>query len=209
MLATREALVRRGLRLEALTISWNIVEAVVAVGAGYLAGSVALVGFGLDSTIETIAGVAVYRRLLSEARGATEEELEEHERRALRVVGITFFALGAYILYQAARTLWLQEPPETSSTGIALAAISLAVMPFLAWAKHRAGKALESRALIADAKETLICSYLSCALLAGLALNATLGWWWADPIAALAMLPLVLHEGWEATEHAFHSVGKS
>ncbi len=198
----RHALLQRGLRLEALTISWNVIEAAVAIGAGWLAGSVALVGFGLDSTIETIAASALYLRLRAEMRGATDEEAEAHETRALRVVGITFFALSLYIVYEAGSTLWFQEPPDTSQIGIALAALSLLVMPFLAWAKFRTGRALESRALIADAKESLACSYLSLALLLGLGANALLGWWWADPVAALAMLPWILREGWEALEEA-------
>lgn len=198
----RTKLLKRGLRLEALTISWNVVEAVVAIGAGWLAGSVALVGFGLDSTIETIAASALYIRLRAEMKGASEEEAEAHEVRALRIVGITFFALALYILYEAGSTLWLQEAPEASPIGIGLATLSLLVMPFLAWAKLRTGQALESRALIADAKETIACSYLSLTLLVGLGTNALLGWWWADPVAALLMLPWVLREGWEALEEA-------
>ena len=156
---TRNDLLVRGLRLEALTISWNVIEAFVAIGAGWLAGSVALVGFGLDSSIETIAAVALYVRLRAELRGASEEETEAHEKRALRVVGVTFFALALYIVYEAGSTLWLREPPEPSRIGIGLATVSLVVMPFLAWAKHRTGEALGSRALIADAKET-ICLHL-------------------------------------------------
>jgi cation diffusion facilitator family transporter len=175
---------------------------VIAIGAGWLAGSIALVGFGLDSVIETIAAGALYRRLSAEQSGATEEEAEAHERRALWIVGITFFLLGGYIAFEAISTLWKSEPPETSPVGIILASVSLVVMPVLAFAKHRSGKALNSRALVADAKETFVCSYLSLSLLAGLGLNAMFGWWWADPIAALTMLPFVLHEGWEAIEEA-------
>jgi divalent metal cation (Fe/Co/Zn/Cd) transporter len=117
-------------------------------------------------------------------------------------VGVTFFLLSGYIVFEAASTLWTKEPPEVSRVGIILAAVSLAVMPALAIAKHRAGKALDSRALVADAKETFVCSYLSLTLLAGLGLNALFGWWWADPVAALAMLPLVIREGWEALAEA-------
>ncbi len=198
----RVTLLRRGLRLEALTIAWNVIEAVVAIGAGLIAGSVALVGFGLDSTIETIAAAALYLRLRAEMRGATEAEAEAHEARALRVVGITFLALAVYIVYEAGSTLWFREPPEASMVGIALAALSLAVMPFLALAKYRTGEALKSRALIADAKETIACCYLSLALLLGLGANALFGFWWADPVAALAMLPWVVREGFEALEES-------
>ncbi len=201
-MAARSLLLNRALWLERLTIVWNVAEAVIAVGAGWLAGSIALVGFGLDSVIETIAAAALYRRLRAEQNGATEEEAEAHERRALWIVGITFFLLGGYIAFEAVSTLWMSEPPESSPVGIILASVSLVVMPVLAFAKHRTGKALDSRALVADAKETFVCSYLSLSLLAGLGLNALFGWWWADPIAARAMLPFVLHEGWEAIEEA-------
>ena len=205
---TRSLLLKRALWLERLTIVWNVAEAVIAVGAGLLAGSIALVGFGLDSVIETIAAAALYRRLRAEQSGATEEEAEAHERRALWIVGVTFFLLSAYIVFEVASTLWTKEPPEVSRVGIILAAISLVVMPALAIAKHRAGKALESRALVADAKETFVCSYLSLTLLAGLGLNALFGWWWADPVAALTMLPLVIREGWEALAEAREGAGE-
>lgn len=198
----RDLLLRRALRLEALTITWNVIEAVVAIGAGWLAGSVALVGFGLDSTIETVAAGALYHRLRAERRGATSERTDALELRALRIVGVTFFALALYIVYEAGSTLWMQEPPDASRVGMALAALSLVVMPFLAWAKLRTGQALQSRALVADAKETIACSYLSLTLLLGLGANALFGWWWADPVAALAMLPWVVREGWEALEES-------
>jgi divalent metal cation (Fe/Co/Zn/Cd) transporter len=203
----RSALLGRALRLERLTIGWNVAEAVVAVGAGWLAGSIALVGFGLDSVIETLAALALYRRLRAELGGASEEEAEAHERRALWIVGVTFLLLSGYIFFEAATTLWLREPPGASWVGLSLAALSLAVMPTLAIGKHRTGKALGSRALIADAKETFVCSYLSLTLLAGLGLNALFGWWWADPVAALAMLPFLVREGKEAIEEARESRG--
>jgi len=205
---TRSLLLNRALWLERLTIAWNVAEALIAIGAGWRAGSIALVGFGLDSVIETIAALALYRRLRAEQAGVTEEEAEAHERRALWIVGVTFFLLSGYIVFEVASTLWTKEPPEASRVGIILAAVSLAVMPALATAKHRAGKALKSRALVADAKETFVCSYLSLTLLAGLGLNALFGWWWADPVAALAMLPLVIHEGWEAIEEAREGAGE-
>jgi divalent metal cation (Fe/Co/Zn/Cd) transporter len=199
---TRDALLRRGLNLERLTVGWNVLEAVVAIAAGYLAGSVALVGFGLDSVIESISGVALYRRLSLELREGGIGDTEAGERRALYFVGVSFFLIAAYVLYEAATTLWERRAPEHTTVGIVLASASLAAMPLLAWGKLRTARALGSRALEADSKETFVCAYLSLALLLGLALNAQLGWWWADPAAALAMLPLIVHEGWEAIETA-------
>ena len=194
----RDLLLRRGVRLEWFTIGWNSVEAVVAIGAGLLAGSIALVGFGLDSVIETGAGVMVLWRLRREVAGAHDDQVERAERSALRFVGITFLALGGYVLYESARKLWSQEAPAESWVGIGLAICSLIVMPLLAFRKRAVARALGSRALAADAVETLVCSYLSLTLLLGLGLNALAGWWWADPIAALAMLPLIFKEGFEA-----------
>ena len=198
VVAPRQGLLHRALWLEALTIAWNVVESVVAVSAGYIAGSPALVGFGLDSVIETIAASALYRRLRAELRGTTGEKIEDQERLALRIVGVTFLLLAAYIVYEAGTTLWNREAPDESAIGIALATLSLIVMPALAFAKLRAGQKLESRALIADSKETFVCSYLSLALLLGLGANALFGVWWADPVAALLMLPWVAKEGLEA-----------
>jgi divalent metal cation (Fe/Co/Zn/Cd) transporter len=199
-LALRIRLLRHALRLEALTISWNVLEAAIAIIAGAIAGSIALVGFGLDSVIETIAAATLYWRLRSELTGSDGPSLEQRERRALQVVGVTFLALAAYILYEAGGTLWFRETPEPSRVGIALAGLSLVVMPMLAFAKLRTGRRLQSRALIADSKETFVCSYLSFALLLGLGANAMYGAWWADPVAALLMLPWVVKEGLEALE---------
>jgi len=193
---------RRGIRLEYFTIAWNSLEAIVAVGAGVIAGSIALVGFGLDSVIEVVSGAIVFWRLRAELGGANQEASERAERRALFIVGLSFFALGAYVLYESGKKLWLRERPEESVVGLGLAIVSLVVMPVLALGKHRIARRLGSRALAADAKETAICSYLSLTLLLGLGLNAWLGWWWADPVAALAMLPLIVHEGREAVEEA-------
>ena len=198
----RSRLLARGIWLEVMTIAWNAIEALVAIGAGIVSGSVALVGFGLDSIIESISGVALYRRLAFELRGASEAESESRERRALWFVGISFYLIAAYVLYDAASSLIERSAPDASPVGIILAAVSLIVMPLLAWAKRRTGKALQSRALIADAAETFVCAYLSLALLLGLALNAAFGWWWADPVAALMMLPLIVKEGHEAIESA-------
>jgi divalent metal cation (Fe/Co/Zn/Cd) transporter len=198
----REFLLRKGLRLEVFTVGWNAIEAIVAIGAGYRAGSVALVGFGLDSVIESVSGVALYHRLRSELRDANAEDDKRRERRALYFVGASFFLIAAYVLYQAVSTLWEGKAPEHTLIGIVLAAVSLIVMPLLGWSKLHTAKALSSRALAADAKETFICSYLSAALLLGLGLNAWLDWWWADPVAGLAMLPLIAYEGYEAIEAA-------
>ena len=198
----RESLLRRGLRLEIFTVGWNVIEAMVAIGAGYVAGSVALIGFGLDSVIESISGVALYHRLRGELRESEARDNDARERRALYFVGASFFLIAAWVLYEAVSTLRNREAPEHSAVGIALAAASLIAMPLLGSSKLRVAKALGSRALAADAMETFVCSYLSFALLLGLGLNAWLGWWWADPAAGLAMLPLIVHEGYEAVEAA-------
>lgn len=189
---------RRGLTLEVFTVAWNLVEAAVAVTAGVVAGSVALVGFGFDSLIEVTAGAFVLRRLRAEIRGAGEARVRAQGRTATRVVGITFLVLAAYILFRAGGALLHREPPDQSTVGIVLSVASLLVMPWLAWRKLSVGRELGSASLVADAKETLVCAYLSFALLLGLGLHAWMGWWWADPVAALAMVPLILHEGWEA-----------
>lgn len=195
---SRAELLRSGVRLEWLTIGWNSVEALVALGAGLLAGSIALVGFGLDSVIETAAGFMVLWRVLREVGGAAEAKVLRAERRALGFVGITFLALAAYICYESGAKLWRQEAPAESWVGIALAMCSAIVMPLLAARKRAVARALGSRALAADAVETAVCAYLSVTLLLGLGANALFGWWWADPVAALAMVPLIVKEGVEA-----------
>lgn len=193
----RQAAVVRGRRLEYLTIAWNSVEAVVSILAGLIAGSIALVGFGLDSVIETSSGVALLWRLRhSNERDAASRE--RAERIALRIVGISFLVLAAYVLIDAAKTLWLRESPEESIPGIIIAALSLIVMPLLARAKRGVARTLNSNALHADSRQTDICAYLSAILLGGLALNAVLGWWWADPAAGLIMVPIIAREGVEA-----------
>lgn len=198
----RAALLRHGLRLEVFTIGWNVLEAIVAISAGYLAGSIALVGFGLDSVIESISGVALYRRLGGEMRDGKLDGDHQRERRALFFVGTSFFLIAAYVLFEAISSLWAREVPEHTTVGIGLAVASLVAMPLLGWSKLRTAKALGSRALAADAMETFVCAYLSVALLLGLGLNSLLGWWWADPVAGLLMLPLIVHEGREAIEAA-------
>jgi divalent metal cation (Fe/Co/Zn/Cd) transporter len=191
---------RRAARLVGATALYNLVEAGLAIGAGVAAGSIALVGFGLDSVIELSAGVVVFRRLQLEARGVSAARLAGTERRVRRFVGVTFFLLAAYVVIQAVVVLALRAAPAESRLGIGLAIASTIVMPAIAWGKLRAADALGSRALRAEAKETLACAYLSIALLLGLAANALLGWWWADPAAALLMVPWLVHEGREALE---------
>ncbi|HWS56709.1 MAG TPA: cation transporter [Pyrinomonadaceae bacterium] len=185
--------VRRGVWLEYATVGWNVAEAVVSVGAGLAAGSVALVGFGIDSLVEVSSGAVLWWRLRAEARDAARRE--QVERRALRLVGVCFLALAAYVFYEAAAALARREEPEASAVGIAVAALSLVVMPLLARAKRRVAARLGSRALEADSRQTDLCAYLSAILLGGLALNALFGWWWADPAAALLMTPLIVKEG--------------
>lgn len=202
---SRSSLLARGMALEYFTIGYNTIEAVVAVGAGVLAGSIALVGFGLDSVIEIAAGTTLLWRLRREAKiGAaiSEDDHSSMERRALLIIGLTFFALSVYIAIEAGYKLLVGGGAEESTVGIVLAAASLAIMPALALLKQRTARRLNSKALAADAMETWVCSYLSLVLLVGLGLNAAFGWGWADPVAALAMLPLVLREGWEALEEA-------
>jgi divalent metal cation (Fe/Co/Zn/Cd) transporter len=179
------------------TMAYNVAEACIALTFGLEAGSIALFGFGLDSVIETAAAAVLLWRIAVEARGGDREKVEQTERRVLRFVGGTFVALALYVVAQAGWTLWRQEPPAESVVGIALAAASLVVMPLVSWGKLRAARALGSAALRAEARETLACSYLSFALLLGLGANATLGWWWADPVAALLMVPWLVKEGLE------------
>lgn len=187
---------RRALVLVVATLAWNLVEAVVAVAAGWRAGSIALVGFGLDSVIESVAAGALLWRLSVERHGDAHRS-ESAERRVLRLVGLTFLLLAAYVSVQSGLVLWRRAAPEESAIGIALAIASTVVMPLVAWGKLRAARALSSGALAAEAKETLACAWLSVALLVGLAANALAGWWWADPAAALVMVPWLVREGLE------------
>jgi divalent metal cation (Fe/Co/Zn/Cd) transporter len=191
---SRENLLRRGLRLETFTLAWNVVEGVVAIGAGIAAGSIALVGFGMDSWIEVAAAATLYWRMRKEAIGGHSQAAEE---KALRIVSGTFLLLAAYVGYEAISTLIRAERPDTSLVGLLLSAVSLIVMPILGMAKRRTGRLLGSRALIADSKETFACSYLSFTLLLGLGVHRLFGWWWADPAAALLMIPWLVKEGIE------------
>lgn len=189
--AERRRLGRRAQLLAAASVSYNLVEAVIAVTAGVVAGSVALVGFGLDSMVEVSSGLVIlwqFRHPLPESR----------ERKALRLMAVSFFALAAYVGVESVRALLSGHAPDASPVGIALAAASLVVMPFLSWAQRRTGRALGSNAVVADSTQTLLCTYLSAVLLVGLVLNATLGWSWADPLAGLVIAVVAAREGLEA-----------
>ena len=190
----RARLVLRGLRLNYLTIAYNALEALVSIAAGWLAGSVALVGFGVDSIIELMASAAAQWRLRADLDQARRERVE---RVTVRVIGWSFLALAAYVLIESGKSLWMRERPERSIVGIVMLSLSVVVMPLLARAKRRVARGLASRALDADATQTALCTYLSIIGLAGVALNATVGWWWADPLAALAMVPIIAKEGVE------------
>ena len=203
----RITLHRRALWLEYFTVGWNVVEAVVAIVAGVIAGSVALIGFGADSTIEVISAVGLLWRLWRAGPHATVSEEGAAEKGALYVVAVTFFLLAMYIAWEAVTSLVSQEEPLTSPVGIILAVLSLAVMPTLAVVKQRVGKEMGSRALVADSKETWVCSYLSLTLLLGVGAYAVVGWWWADPVGALAMLPVIIWQGWETLAEARERAG--
>jgi divalent metal cation (Fe/Co/Zn/Cd) transporter len=194
--ATRGAVLRRAIHLEAATMGYNALEGVIALAAGVSAGSVALIGFGLDSAIEVTSALVLWRRLRAEL--AAPRSGPAAESQASRRAGALLLLLGVYIVVESGRQLLTGVHPEESRIGIALLALSLVVMPLLARAKPRAARALGSRALRADAHETIVCAWLSLTALCGLVLNATLGWWWADPVAAVAMVPLIVREGLEA-----------
>ncbi|MFI7285479.1 cation diffusion facilitator family transporter [Streptomyces anulatus] len=192
--ARREALARRIRLLVAVTIAYNVIEAVVALTAGTIASSSALIGFGLDSVIEVSSAAAVAWQFSAREHAVRESR----ERTALRIIAVSFFALAAYVAFDAARSLTGTGEAEPSPLGIVIAALSLAIMPFLSAAQRRAGREIGSASAVADSKQTLLCTYLSAVLLVGLVLNATLGWSWADPVAALAIAGLAVKEGREA-----------
>ena len=191
---TRPTLVRQGLRLNYLTIAYNTVEAIVSLAAGLVAGSVALVGFGVDSGIEVTASVAAQWRLRADLDPVRRERVEHVTRR---VIGVSFLALAVYVAVDSVKTLWEREGPEASTFGLVILVLSVLVMPLLARAKRRIARALRSRALEGDAAQTSLCAYLSVIALAGVGLNAAFGWWWADPVAALLMVPIIAKEGME------------
>ena len=190
----RSDLVKRGRQLEYATIAWNLLEAIAALFAGILARSVALVGFGFDSLIEVSSSAALLWRLHLDA----PDRRERAERRALRIIGILFLLLSAYILFDSLKSLIEHEPPRASYLGIVVTVAAVIVMPLLARGKAKVAVAIDSRALRAESRQTDFCAYLSAITLAGLALNALFGWWWADPVAALIMLPIITKEGVEA-----------
>jgi divalent metal cation (Fe/Co/Zn/Cd) transporter len=191
-MASRARHAREGRRLEYFTLGWNLIEAMVAVASGMAAGSIALVGFGADSLIECLSGgILLWRLQLHEAD-------ESREKIAVKLVGVSFIILAAYVGIEAAKTLVLREEPDVSVVGIVLAAASLIVMPLLARAKRRVATRLQSQSLVADSRQTDLCAYLSAILLGGLVLNALFGWWWADPIAGLVMVPIIAREGVES-----------
>jgi divalent metal cation (Fe/Co/Zn/Cd) transporter len=200
---------RIGLWLVGMTMGYNVLEGLVALWAGWYAGSIALVGFGFDSFIECAAAAALLWRLGIEARGADPEAIERSESKVHRFIGGTFLALALYVLVQASWTLWHRDAVSESTVGILLAVASLVIMPLVAWGKLHAAKAVGSAALRAEAKETLACSYLSLTLLLGLVANAVAGWWWADPAAALLMVPWLVEEGLEGLrgEHGERGCG--
>jgi len=187
----RRLLARRVRLLVAATITYNVIEAIVALTAGTVAGSTALIGFGLDSIVEVASAAAV-------AWQFSAVDHERRERTALKVIAVSFFALAAYVSYESVTALIDGHRPEHSSVGLFLAALSLLVMPVLSSAQRRAGRELGSRSAVADSKQTLLCTYLSAVLLVGLAVNSLFGWWWADPIAALAIAAVAVKEGREA-----------
>jgi divalent metal cation (Fe/Co/Zn/Cd) transporter len=189
--------IRIGLWLVVATMAYNALEALIALWAGVRADSIALVGFGFDSVIELLAAGVLLWRLSVEARGADPETIETSERRVHLFVGITFIALAIYVTSESIWTLWAREEPAVSLVGIALAMVSLVIMPLVALGKLRAAREIGSAALRAEAKETIACSYLSFALLLGLTANAAAGWSWADPVVALLMVPWLLKEGVE------------
>ena len=185
------AAIRAGRRIEYISIGWTLIEALASVIAGVVAGSIALIGFGADSVIEVASSAILLWRL-------NHEFGEKREQIALRLVGISFLLLAVYVGWEAVESLVKHQPPSVSYFGIVFSVLCLIVMPLLARAKRRIATRLDSRAMEADSKQSSICGYLAAILLCGLALNALFGWWWADPVAALTMLPIIIKEGFEA-----------
>jgi len=194
---SRAAALRGALRLEYLTVGWNVIEGLVAVGAALAAGSVALLAFGIDSFVECASGAILIWRLRAERTAADQAAVERLDRRAHQLVGWSLFALAAWVVFDASHSLWTQERPEPSPVGIGLLVVSIAAMGWLARAKRRAAAALRSRALEADSFQTSACFWLSVVGLVGITLNAVVGWWWADPAAAFGIALLLVKEGRE------------
>lgn len=188
---------KRALYLSYFTVGYNLLEGIVSITAGNLAGSIALVGFGFDSFIESISGVIIIWRF---GRSHDTEDEQRIEKQAIRLIGYTFFVFAAYVLFQSANKLILKEMPDASVIGIAIAVVSLIVMPVLYLLKYRTGKAKNSRSVIADSKQTFACVLLSVALLAGLGANYFFGYWWADPAVGLIIAAYLVREGFETLE---------
>ncbi len=195
MSAYQAALVRRGLQLSYATLAYNCLEGIIAILAGLAAGSIALVGFGADSLIEVTASLTAIWRLHSDSDPGRREQ---SERISLRIIGTLFLVLAAYVAADAIQSLITRQAPDASLVGLVLAATSLVVMPLLANAKRKVAVAMSSGALAAESRQTMLCTYLSAILLGGLLLNAALDWWWADPVAALVMVPIIAREGIDA-----------
>jgi len=192
MTSERRALLHRRVRLiVAFTITYNVIEAIVAVWAGVLASSAALIGFGLDSVVEVLSAIAI-------AWQFTRKDPERWEKVTVRAIGVAFFALAAYVSVDAVRALVGQESPDHGPLGLTITALSLAIMPLLAWIETRTGRELDSKSVLADAKQLILCIYLSGTVFLGLALNSLFGWWWADSVAALVVAFLAVREGLEA-----------
>ena len=193
-IGARAALVQRGQMLSRVTLAYNSLEGMVSIVFGAIAGSISLVGFGVDSVIEVSSSVAALWRLRADADPVHRARVEAF---TLRLIGLSFLGLGLYIVIDAGHALYVQEAPERTVPGIVIAAASVVIMPLLARAKRRVGAMLGSRALTADAMQTSLCTWLSAIVLVGLGLNALLGWWWADPVAAICMTPIIAKEGIE------------
>ena len=199
-------LYKKGLRLEYLTVIYNILEAVASILFGSIAGSIALVGFGLDSIVESLSGLVLIWRLRQ--HGKISEAAEERiEKTATKFVAITFFILGFYVLVESVMKVLFKEIPEPSMPGIIIAIVSMIVMPLLAWQKYKTGRQISSRALVADSKETLTCAFLSVALLLGLGTNYLFGFWQADPIVGLIIVAFLFKEGWDGWKESSEESG--
>ena len=202
---THSSQLARGIQIEWLSAVWMVIEALVALLAGILAHSIALIAFGADSVIELVAGGALLFRLYVEANGGDAEGVERAERAASWIVGIALLALAAYIVISSAVSLFTQTHPEATTLGIGIAVASSILMPFLATSKKRIGRRIGSKALVSDGSCSMVCAYMSWILLAGVGANALLGWWWADSVAALGFVWFVVHEGLEAINEARES----
>ncbi|UCG54099.1 MAG: cation transporter [Dehalococcoidia bacterium] len=205
-MANANRLYKKALLLEYFTVGYNILEAIASIVFGSIAGSVALIGFGLDSVVESLSGLVLIWRLRQHSKISVEAE-ERIEKKARRLVAATFFILGSYILYESIEKLIVVEIPEPSLAGIIIAILSIVIMPILTWQKYNTGKNINSRALMADAKENLACAFISVALLLGLGANYLFSFWQADPIVALIIVAFLFREGWEVWKESGEEEG--